>query len=82
MRLSLIGVFFAAALFASDNIKGFWKMTSDEGGAAKGIVAIYDIKRHPDRHGMGRAIFGLVMGAIFTLLMVFALVAGALSGFK
>ena len=46
------------------------------------IVAIYDIKRHPDRHGMGRAIFGLVMGAIFTLVMVFALVAGALSGFK
>jgi hypothetical protein len=30
-----------------------------------GIIAIYDIKRHPDRHGMGRAIFGLVMGAIF-----------------
>jgi hypothetical protein len=47
-----------------------------------GIVAIYDIKRHPDRHGMGRAIFGLVMGAIFTLVMVFALVGGALSGFK
>jgi hypothetical protein len=47
-----------------------------------GIVAIYDIKRHPDRHGMGRAIFGLVMGAIFTLLMLSVLVVGALNGFK
>ncbi len=46
-----------------------------------GIVAIIDIKRHPDRHGMGRAIFGLVMGAIFTLVLLFFLVMGALSGF-
>jgi len=35
-----------------------------------GIIAIYDIKRHPKRHGMGRAIFGLVMGVIFTLLLL------------
>ncbi len=42
-----------------------------------GIVAILDIKKHPDRHGMGRAIFGIVMGAIFSLalvIMLFALV--------
>jgi hypothetical protein len=25
-------------------------------------VAVRDIKKHPERHGMGRAIFGLVMG--------------------
>lgn len=33
------------------------------------IVAIRDIKRHPDRHGMGRAIFGLIMGIIFTIVL-------------
>jgi hypothetical protein len=33
------------------------------------IVAIRDIKRHPERHGMGRAIFGLIMGLIFTVLL-------------
>ena len=31
---------------------------------------------------MGRAIFGLVMGAVFTLLMVFFLVLAAIKGFK
>ena len=25
------------------------------------LAAIYDIRRHPRKHGMGRAIFGLVM---------------------
>ena len=33
------------------------------------IVAIRDIKRHPERHGMGRAFFGLIMGLIFTVLL-------------
>jgi hypothetical protein len=47
-----------------------------------GIIAIFDIKRHPDRHGMGRAIFGLLMGAMFTLLMLFGLIVGAMNGFK
>jgi hypothetical protein len=47
-----------------------------------GIIAIYDIKTHPKRHGMGRAIFGLVMGALFTALLLFLLVIGAMSGFK
>jgi hypothetical protein len=31
------------------------------------IIAILDIRRHPDRHGMGRAIFGLIMGSLGTL---------------
>ena len=43
-----------------------------------GIVAIWDIKKNPKRHGMGRAIFGLVMGAVFTGLMVVFLVLAAL----
>jgi hypothetical protein len=29
-----------------------------------GCIAIYDIKTHPTRHGMGRAIFGIVLGGV------------------
>lgn len=36
-----------------------------------GIVAVVDIRRHPHKHGMGRAIFGIVMGAIFSVLLGF-----------
>ena len=39
-----------------------------------GIVAIVDIRRHPKRHGMGRAIFGVAMGALFTLPLLILLV--------
>ena len=35
-----------------------------------GILAIRDLKKNPDKHGMGRAIFGVVMGSIFTLLII------------
>ena len=48
-----------------------------------GILAIRDIKMHPDKHGMGRAVFGVVMGAIFTvvlLLFVVFIITGAFSG--
>ena len=38
-----------------------------------GIMAIRDIRLHPKRHGMGRAIFGLVMGAVFTGLLIIIL---------
>ena len=44
------------------------------------IIAIRDIKTHPDRHGMGRAIFGLVLGIVGTImlaLIVMALLADA-----
>lgn len=34
-----------------------------------GIIAIRDIRRNPKTHGMGRAIFGIVMGSIFSLLL-------------
>ena len=33
---------------------------------ATGIAAIVSIKRNPAKHGMGRAIFGIVMGALGT----------------
>ena len=45
-----------------------------------GILAIWDIKTHPKRHGMGRAIFGLIMGIVFTIplvVMIVAAIAGA-----
>lgn len=32
-----------------------------------GIWALQDLKKHPDKHGKGRAIFGIVMGALGTL---------------
>jgi tRNA A-37 threonylcarbamoyl transferase component Bud32 len=35
-----------------------------------GVLAIRDIKRNPQRHGMVRAIFGLVMGLLGTLLLI------------
>ena len=38
-----------------------------------GLVAIRDIKRHPDRHGMGRAVFGLVMGIVGTGFLIFGI---------
>ncbi len=47
---------------------------------ALGILAIRDIKKHPEKHGMGRAIFGLVMGAIFTLALILFLVVAAIQG--
>ncbi len=40
-----------------------------------GIVAIRDIKKHPKKHGMGRAIFGLVSGIIFTVPLIFIIIA-------
>ena len=41
------------------------------------VMAIRDIRKHPDRHGMGRAVFGLVMGIVFTPLLVFMVIAVA-----
>ena len=41
------------------------------------IIAIVDIRKHPDRHGMGRAVFGLVMGLVFTVLLLVMVVAVA-----
>jgi len=33
-----------------------------------GILALRDLRKHPDKHGKGRAWFGIIMGAIFSLL--------------
>jgi hypothetical protein len=40
-----------------------------------GIVAILDIRKHPEKHGLGRAIFGLIMGTIVTILVIIGIVA-------
>jgi len=42
------------------------------------LIAISDIRKHPEKHGMGRAIFGLVMGILGTVALAFGLVAMAI----
>lgn len=37
-----------------------------------GILAVMDIKKHKDKLGMGRAVFGIVMGAVFTIVLIFS----------
>jgi hypothetical protein len=40
-----------------------------------GILAVIDIKKNPKKHGMGRAIFAIIMGGIFSVFLVFMLIA-------
>lgn len=40
-----------------------------------GIIGIFDIKKNPQKHGMGRCIFAVIMGALFTIPFVLFLVA-------
>jgi len=35
-----------------------------------GILAVFDIKRNPKKHGLGRAIFGILMGTLGTVALV------------
>ncbi|HET6266424.1 MAG TPA: GYF domain-containing protein [Acidobacteriota bacterium] len=37
-----------------------------------GILAIKDIKQNPEKHGMGRAIFGIIMGSVVVLISAFS----------
>lgn len=39
-----------------------------------GFLGMRDIKNNDDKHGMGRAIFGIAMGAIFSLLLLWAII--------
>ena len=43
-----------------------------------GVMAVRHIRRDPKAHGMGRAVFGIVMGGLFTSLPVGLIVYGAL----
>ncbi len=38
-----------------------------------GALAIMDIQKNPEKHGMGRAIFGLVMGILGSIGLVIAI---------
>ena len=40
-----------------------------------GILAIIEIRNNPKKHGMGRAVFGIVMGVIGTVFLALFLVA-------
>ena len=44
-----------------------------------GLLAIRDLRRHPEKHGMGRAVFGVVMGGLFTLFLLAILVLMAMA---
>jgi len=40
-----------------------------------GIIAFLDIKKNPDKHGMGRAIFGIVMGVLGSIGLVLMIIS-------
>ncbi|MFO0799174.1 MAG: DUF4190 domain-containing protein [Gemmataceae bacterium] len=42
-----------------------------------GVLALRQLNRNPGQHGKGRAIFGIVMGVLFTLLGLAAIVVAA-----
>ena len=44
-----------------------------------GFLALRDIKKNPEKGGTGRAIFGLVMGIIFTLIPVVFILIGIIA---
>lgn len=43
-----------------------------------GVLALRDIKKHPEKSGRGRAWFGIVFGGLFTILLVVLLVGTAM----
>jgi hypothetical protein len=47
-----------------------------------GILAIREMKQNPKKHGMGRAIFGIVMGSLGTAVLLIWLVALVANGGK
>jgi hypothetical protein len=47
-----------------------------------GILAIREMRRDPKKHGMGRAVFGIVMGSIGTIFLLIGLVGLVMSGAK
>ena len=43
-----------------------------------GILAVMQLKRRPDLSGMGRAVFAIVMGSIFSVVLIALVIASAL----
>lgn len=42
-----------------------------------GIMAVRDLKRNPTKHGMGRAVFGIIMGSLGSIALVIILISMA-----
>lgn len=38
-----------------------------------GILAIIDIRKNPEKHGMGRAVFAVITGGLFSIPLIFLL---------
>lgn len=49
---------------------------------AAGIMGVRQIRRDRRKTGMGRAVFGIIMGGLFTLGLIFILIAYLATGFK
>jgi hypothetical protein len=47
-----------------------------------GILALREMKRNPKKHGMGRTVFGLIMGGLGTLAMLLGLLAVILGALR
>jgi len=47
-----------------------------------GILAVVDLKKNPKKHGMGRAVFGIVMGTLGTLALIGFILAGVIGAMK
>ena len=45
-----------------------------------GFVALRDLKQHPEKHGLGRTWFGIIMGAIGTIALLFAIAMATMPG--
>jgi hypothetical protein len=39
-----------------------------------GIIAMIDIRKHPEKRGMGRAIFAIIMGALFSVILLLMII--------
>jgi ribosomal protein L40E len=47
-----------------------------------GILAIREMRRDPKKHGMGRAVFGIIMGSVGTVLLVIFVAALIMESWK
>jgi DNA-directed RNA polymerase subunit RPC12/RpoP len=47
-----------------------------------GILAIRDIRAHSGKHGMARAIFGIIAGSLGTLLLLLMILGLVIAGFR
>lgn len=44
-----------------------------------GILGVRDVRRNPDLHGMGRSVFGIVMGLLGTVFLLFGIAVAILN---